>query len=152
MPNHFHLLIRVKDHKSILKAILDADPPMKLKAGIVLPNIISRQFSHLFNSYAQAFNKENHRKGSLFYNRYKRKLVIGDDYLRSLILYIHYNPVESGFIKKVNDWEYSSYMAFLVRGNTFVKRKEVLELFGDKSNFKYCHRRAAEPYEGSEPS
>ena len=146
MPNHFHLLARVKDHKSILSAILNSNPPMKLISDIILPNIISRQFSHLFNSYAQAYNKENQRKGSLFYNRYKRKLVDSEVYLKKLIHYIHYNPVESGFMEKVDEWEYSSYKAFIFKGETLVKRKEVLELFGDIEHFIFCH--SVEPYEG----
>jgi len=153
MPNHFHLLIRVKDHKSILSAIIDADPPMKLKSGIVLPNIISRQFSHIFNSYAQSYNKENHRKGSLFYNRFKRKLVDSEEYLKKLIHYIHYNPLESGFIEELHEWPYSSYNELITNKETRIKRNEVLELFGDVENFKFCHiLEPDEPYEGSEPS
>lgn len=147
MPNHFHLLVRIKDHRSILFGILNANPPMKLKSGIVMPNIVSRQFSHLYNSYAQAFNKENQRKGSLFCNRHKRKLIDSEEYLKSLILYIHNNPVESGFIEKAENWEYSSYRSILLGENTLVKRRGVLDLFGGAENFKFCHLKVR-PYEG----
>jgi REP element-mobilizing transposase RayT len=149
MPNHFHILIRVRDHKSILTAILNEDPPMNLKSGIVIPHIISRRFSHLFNSYAQAFNKENQRKGSLFYNRFKRKTVTTDQYLKTIIIYIHNNPVISGYYNRAGDWPHSSYRELTSNDQTFLMRQEVIELFGDVENFKFCHlEETAEPYEG----
>ena len=59
LPNHFHLLVRIN--------------PTRVYNPRRVP--ISRLFAHAFNSYAQAFNKENLRKGSLFNNRFKRKHV-----------------------------------------------------------------------------
>ena len=139
MPNHFHFLLKVKKEEDVIKAVVSANPNRDLKQEFKVSGIISRQFSHLFNSYAQAFNRENNRKGSLFYNRFKRILVDDEDYFIKLIHYIHYNPVHHGFVKKVDDWEHSSYRAVLSTGKTLIKRKEVIELFNDIDNFKYCH-------------
>jgi len=41
----------------------------------------AKQFSHLFNAYAQAFNKRNRRHGSLFERPFKRKQVNNNQYL-----------------------------------------------------------------------
>ena len=139
MPNHFHFLLKVKKENDVIAAATSVNPNRVLKQDLKVPEIISRQFSHLFNSYAQAFNKENNRKGSLFYNRFKRILVEDEDYFIKLIHYINYNPVNHGFVKKVDDWEHSSYRAVLSTGKTLIKRKEVIELFNDIDNFKYCH-------------
>ena len=139
MPNHFHFLLKVKQEEDVISSATSAYPNKAIKQDVGIPKIISNQFSHLFNTYAQAFNKENNRKGSLFYNRFKRILVEDDVYLKKLIHYIHYNPVNHKFVKKVDDWEHSSYKVFLSTGKTLIKRKEVIELFGDIDNFKYCH-------------
>lgn len=94
MPNHFHLIILIKEENEILA---------KKKTQTSIPLLISQQFSNLFNSYAQAFNKENNRKGSLFLNRFKRKIIKDEKYLKKLIHYIHYNPVLANLCKNVYD-------------------------------------------------
>ncbi|MCD4695118.1 MAG: hypothetical protein K8S16_02665 [Bacteroidales bacterium] len=144
MPNHFHLLIQVKNEEIILAEFNSSGLNKLNKSNVSVPKIISQQFSHLFNSYAQAFNKENDRKGSLFYNRYKRELVDSEEYMIKLIHYIHYNPVHHGFAKKLDEWEHSSYKTILSTGKTLIKRNEVIEMFNDIENFKYCH--TVEPY------
>jgi len=143
MPNHFHLLVFIKTQEDIVRAHSNTHPRKAINSGLEVPKIISRQFSHFFNSYAQAFNKENHRKGSLFYNRFKRKLIDTDLYLKNIIHYIHYNPIDHGFVDRIDDWPYSSYRTFLSTEKPWVKRKEVIELFNDMDNFIYCH--AEEP-------
>ena len=75
MPNHFHLLVRVRDYEIIATAFNIPDNKRKIISADDVTAKISRQFSHAFNSYAQAYNKEFRRKGSLFNNRYKRKRV-----------------------------------------------------------------------------
>jgi REP element-mobilizing transposase RayT len=149
MPNHFHFLISVKKHSDILNALEKKNSRLLLNPTLTIPQTISRQFSHFFNSYAQSYNKEYKRKGSLFYNRFKRKAVVGNKYVKDLIRYIHSNPVEAGFFEKVEDWDYSSFNELTNSKNTWLNQKEVMDLFGGMENFIFCHR---EPYEGSEPS
>lgn len=109
-------------------------------AGKPVSLIISQKFSNLFNSYAQAYNKENGRKGSLFVNRYKRILISDKKYLLKLIHYIHYNPVMANLCYKPHEWKYSSYNTILSKSSTLVARKQVIDLFEAKENFLYCHR------------
>ncbi len=70
---------------------------------------------------------------------FKRKIVNDDDYLLKLINYIHLNPVSHNFVQKPEDWKYSSYNSILSKKPTLVKRGEIIELFGDEENFKFCH-------------
>lgn len=137
MPNHFHFIIQVND----LSEILLDDSISKATSIDVnnMPLIISRQFSHLFNSYAQGYNKQHNRKGSLFANRYKRKLITTESYLSKLIHYVHYNPVKANLCTKISYWQYSSYNAILSDKKTRIKRENVVDLFGDKRNFIFCH-------------
>ncbi len=85
MPNHFHILIRFKSEIELRKIC-------KMNEGN-LSKYISLQFSHLFNAYSKAFNKEQFRKGSLFMRPLKRKKIDNDNYFRKIVQYIHLNPV-----------------------------------------------------------
>jgi putative transposase len=53
LPNHFHLLLRMKEEEEI---------PDKYKSSIHQP------FSNLFNSYTKSINRAYDRSGSLFLN------------------------------------------------------------------------------------
>jgi REP element-mobilizing transposase RayT len=136
MPNHFHFIVRIKGDLELKYYIEKAS-----KKNNSLENILSQQFSHCFNSYSQAFNKQEKRKGSLFMKCFNRILINDENYLRTLILYIHRNPVESGFREEVNQWEFSSYPSLSKnRHNPFYSQRSV-DLFEDLENFIYCHNK-----------
>lgn len=115
MPNHFHLLVRIKDEAALkqdfpkFKTLENLDEEEK---QLQLSYLLSKQFSNLFSSYSQSFNKVYQRRGSLFLKNFKRKEVSEFSYLFQVIIYIHLNPVKHGFTKKPQDWEWSSYTAF----------------------------------------
>lgn len=92
MPTHYHFLIQ---------ANLQSD--------------ISRFIQRLFNSYTQAFNRQQNRSGTLFESRAKSKIVDSDEYALQLCRYIHLNPVEAGLVTKPGLWKYSSFKEM---GNT----------------------------------
>ena len=140
MPNHFHFLLRVKG-EGVLK---DFFKNQKLNGDLTgfknLSGLVSRQFSNFFNSYSKAFNKKYGRKGSLFIRPFSRLQVTNDQYLKKLVFYIHFNPVEAGLARHPQDWRYSSYPAITSDKATMVKRDEVLEYFGGRDNFIHCHK------------
>jgi len=77
--------------------------------------------------------------GSLFKNRFNREPIEDENYLKKVIIYIHNNPVEAGFVKKQSEWKYSSYNSIISNKTTLLKRREVIELFEDLENFIFCH-------------
>ncbi len=118
MDNHFHLVIRVNDNeKSVTQA-----------------------FSNLFNAYAKAFNKQNKRTGSLFEKHFKRIKLNDENYLKQLILYVHLNP-KHHFNIDFTTYKFSSYQSIISEKETKIKRDEVLELFDEKENFIYNHKK-----------
>lgn len=128
IPNHFHFLIRIKPLRGF-----------QTLAGVEPGKLVSRQFSHLFNSYAQAINKQQGRKGSLFKNRFKRIKVDDDTYLKQLILYIHLNPSNHGICESYRDWKYSSFSELINKQSGLLNCDEVINWFGGLDNFIYCH-------------
>lgn len=153
MPNHFHLLVRTKSEVEIAKVstnfskvsnfgkvgergkVEERKKVEEVKAA--KSKFLSKQFSNLFSSYTQAFNKVYGRHGSLFLKNFKRKEIEEEAYLRNLILYIHLNPVKHGFTHNVVEWEHSSYAAFPEREPDFLIR-----FFGDNENYQFLHQQS----------
>ncbi len=112
----------------------------------IISRYISQQFSNLFNAYSKAYNKQQKRHGSLFQARFKRKNVDSEEYFRSLILYIHNNPVHHCFTDDLNQWDYSSYHFFNGKksmDNCPIKLQsnQAIKWFGTKENFIYSHEK-----------
>ena len=137
MPNHFHFLIRIKSEAEINQH----RDLQKVKSSKPVDLYVSKRFSNLFSSYSQAFNKQQHRTGSLFQKRFKRKNIDSEKYLYQLIHYIHNNPVAANLVEKPIDWDFSSYPKLISDKATFLQKKEVLNLYDDLENFKIVHSR-----------
>jgi len=91
MDNHYHLIL--KTPKGNL---------LKVMHG-------------LNGSYTGYFNRQHGRAGHLFQGRYKGILVEKDNYLLPLSRYIHLNPVRAGRVKKLDQYEWSSYRGYVGR-------------------------------------
>ena len=133
MPNHFHALIRIKELDIIEAKIAMSDE-------VTIETFISRTFSNFFNAYAKAFNKMYDRRGSLFNRPFKAKEIDNDQYLTVVIAYIHRNPVHHGFRDTIDDWPFSSYEALLSTKPTKIKRRKVLDWFGNVPAFRQSHK------------
>lgn len=118
MPTHFHLLIRVKQID-----ILDDDIIKNKNQSI----IISRKFGTLLNSYSQSYNKAWNRNGNLFTQKTKSKHIDNEQYLLTLITYIHQNPLRAGLVERIEEWRYSSYLDYIdYRNGTLPKKEKIL--------------------------
>lgn len=144
MPNHLHLMVRFRSEKEVLNYVCrKKEPPLTLQGFETLggfSNTISRQFSHLFNGYTQAYNKQYDRRGSLFIPNFKRKLVKEEVYFTRLIAYIHNNPVHHGFVRNFLDWPHSSIHAYLNQKPTRLNRMFLQDWFGDRDALLKFHQ------------
>jgi putative transposase len=118
LPNHFHLLIEVKQDLTGLKNL----------SGLRNP---SQAFSNLFNAYAKSINIAYQRTGPVFERPFKRIPVKDSPYFLRLLVYIHQNPQRHGLIDDFRDWPYSSYGVLTGNQPTFIRRDVVREWFGD---------------------
>jgi Transposase and inactivated derivatives len=64
---------------------------------------ISTVMRKLLTWYAQYYNRRHKRTGHLFENRYKSILCDEDNYLLSLICYIHLNPIRVNIVKTIEE-------------------------------------------------
>ncbi|MDI6758928.1 MAG: transposase [Candidatus Omnitrophota bacterium] len=109
MDNHFHLLLET--------------------GNTGLPEFMRR----LLTSYAVYYNIKHVRSGYLFQNRYKSIICDKEEYLLSLIKYIHLNPVKAKIIgvDSLNEYRWTGHREIIGEGQEgIIKREEVLEYFG----------------------
>ncbi len=150
LPNHFHLLLKVRSEAELLDFYLrkhslelnqaKLDQLEKAPQTIDLHKLVMQEFQNWLDGYTKAFNKMFERKGGLFLHFLKRKEVSSWVYLQKVVHYIHYNPVHHGFCQAVLDWEFSSIHAFLAEKKSAVQREEVLKWFNNEQSFWAFHQ------------
>jgi REP element-mobilizing transposase RayT len=113
MDNHYHLLIET--------------PEPTLVAGM----------RRLNGVYTQAFNRRHRRVGHLYQGRYKAILVDKEAYLQELCRYIVLNPVRAKAVKRLDQWQWSSYAATAGAATAppWLAVKEVCALFGGRAAY-----------------
>lgn len=147
MSNHYHFVVKVKSANELMKFYeekfgVKAEKKRENEVKLHEPEyIFSKQFSQLFNSYTQAFNKQNKRHGSLIESPFKRLEINTDEYLKTVISYVHKNPQSHGFTRDFRNWEFSSYKKIIGDNGTETPREMVLEIFGGLENFVLYHER-----------
>jgi len=140
MPNHFHLMVRIRGEEA-LRVFYRSKDPQSLQdfADLDFADLVSNQFKNFLISYSKSFNKRYNRRGSLFLDNINRKPVKDDTYYTHLICYIHQNPVKHGFADHPSQWPFSSYQIMLSRKATHLERNEVLDWFGGEKAYLEFH-------------
>jgi putative transposase len=125
MPNHFHLMVLVKELE--LPKISEGFAQSEALAYLS----INQSIGIMLRSYTNAINKQENRSGALFRKQTKSECVncpngvapsfITKDGVTEIIQampelqypqvcfnYIHLNPVKAGLVKRDEDWAFSS--------------------------------------------
>lgn len=136
LPNHFHLVIKVRTDFSIERGSerwcnYRKEPYRKLN-----PN---QQFSNFFNCYTKSINKNLERRGSLFVKRFRKVKIEDEEHLKYAIAYVHTNAEKHGLINNFRDWEHSSYKKIISVKPTYLLKEEVLKLYGGVEKFEMYH-------------
>ncbi len=92
MPNHYHFVMRQ-----------EGETPL------------SQFIGRLFQSYTQAYNRQQKRTGPLFAGRFRCVHVDSEEYLLHLCRYVHLNPVAAGLVARPEDWPFSNYLEWIGR-------------------------------------
>lgn len=90
MPNHVHLAVQ--------------SGPVRL----------SRLMARLETGYARSFNLRHRRRGYLFQNRFRSRVVTGDADLVGVVRYLYRNPLEAGVVSSIGElahWPWSGFSA-----------------------------------------
>jgi hypothetical protein len=66
----------------------------------------------LQQSYTQYFNRKHRKVGHLFQGRYKAIVCEKDEYLLTLVRYIHLNPIRAKLVQKPDDYPYRGHREY----------------------------------------
>ena len=91
MDTHYHVLVRTPEAN------------------------LQRIMRHINGLYTQFHNRAEGLDGPLFRGRYKAILVEAQAYWIQLSRYIHRNPLEAGLVKRLDQYRWSSYPAYIGR-------------------------------------
>lgn len=110
-----------------------------MKVGALNVMALNNGFRMLLSSYAQAFNKQMNRTGSLFRQRTKSKLLEQrKNYPFLCFNYIHQNPLVAGLVSKMEDWEFSSFQDYAgMRNGTLCDKQLAFQLLNLNQNTFY---------------
>ena len=130
MKNHFHFLVRIKKKDEIQNQV-------NRRISIIPPHM---HFSNLFNAYAKAYNKRYQRTGSLFEKRFKRNRVWEKDYFKTLVVYIHKNPVHHKIVNDPVEYSWSSYLSYVSLNPAQFNGTSIKGWFDSTGEFRALHK------------
>ena len=138
MPNHFHFLVYVEDKIGGTDYI--KKQTLAEQTNRATDHSISKGLKILLSSYTQAVNIEQQRTGNLFQQNTKAKCTSdiqknnapGNYYDYICFNYIHQNPVKAKLVKKIEDWEFSSFRDYIdLRKGTLCNKSIAFELIAN---------------------
>ena len=139
MPNHFHLMVLVKEVElgggSGSATLSRAPTAGRTPTKTVITGTLNKSLGIMLASYTRAIQKQESFTGSLFRQKTKaqcvncfkgltpsfvmkdgitqnNQLIPESHYPQVLFDYIHKNPVQAGLVKNAADWEFSSAMDY----------------------------------------
>jgi REP element-mobilizing transposase RayT len=150
MPNHFHLVVRIRKREAIEELIQNKTNSNFSKVSnfgkVEIEKYLSKQFANLFSCYTQSFNKVYQRMGSLFSKNFKREPILDKTHFLNVIVYAHRNPVHHGFCKRYEEWDYSSYNEIVNGVCDLLEINKLLKMTDGLESFKNTHRTALENF------
>jgi len=90
LPNHYHVLFKIDDMKQMSKGI-----------------------GRLHGRTSFQMNKEDDARGRQVWCRFQDRLMRSERHFHTTLNYIHNNPVKHGYVKKWQDWPFSSVHWYL---------------------------------------
>lgn len=110
---------------------------------------VSMIMQRMLTKYAGWFNRKYERSGALIGNRYKSQPVENDEYLLSVVRYIHQNPLRAGLVPALSNYKWSSYPEYLY-GSVITDTHFVLSMIDRKVFEKYHQEGEGDLYEVSD--
>ncbi len=152
LPNHFHLLTRIRPVTVIENWIKSLPKEKQTKTQLHflsdhnINSLVEMEFKRLFTSYAMAFNKMHNRHGNLFSRTFKRVAILKDGQFTQVIIYIHANAQKHQLVKEFITYPWTSYHSVISNKPTKILKDEVLEWFGGLEQFIKIHKEMSDYY------
>ena len=151
MPNHFHLMIYVKDTEIEVDSEIGSTTLSRAtntnRTRTAKMQNLNKSIAILLTSYTRAINIQEDRSGSLFKPHTKAECLTKingitptffgshinvripeKEYPQVCFNYIHQNPVSANLVKLPEEWEFSSYADYCgIRNGKLINRARAAE-------------------------
>jgi putative transposase len=153
MPNHFHLMVYVKESEYKSECDSKSRPDYIAAYPKSRPDFstLNKSIGIMLSSYTRAINIQENRSGSLFRSEtkaiclneissitpswfktsgitYFNNKLPEKEYPQVCFSYIHQNPVNAGFVNAPEEWEFSSYADCIgLRDGTLINKTRIKE-------------------------
>ena len=96
-------------------------------------NTISTFMHHLHGDYAQFYNRETHRVGHVFGERFHNKIVLVNEHGTWLSRYINRQAVAAKIVSDPKDYPWTSYRIYigLDKNHEFLKHDVIIRQYGE---------------------
>jgi len=155
MPNHFHLMVYVKQIELEVNGVGDSGSGSatlsRTPTATARVDSFNKSIGIMLASYTRAINKQQNSSGSLFRDKTKAVCLTKTEgvtpafintshgaiinvpchemeYPQICFNYIHFNPVKANLVKRPEDWEFSSYNE--LNGKEILINKNRIKEFG----------------------
>ena len=152
MPNHFHLMLYVKENADTHPMTSSHRMSNHNTNKTIQMSDLSQSIAIMLRSYTRAINKQEQKTGSLFrphtkaiclskaetitpsyfnsnYGTYLNISIPEKEYPQKCFQYIHQNPVNANLVDKEEDWEFSSYKDYCgLRNGKLINKKLAIDL------------------------
>ena len=137
LPNHFHLIVAIREEEAIKKHYKEKKGKKFTRTNA--PDFIMERFANLLNSYCKSFNWKYNRLGSLFIDYLRRTEITTEEEFRSASIYIHHNACLHQFNPSLESWPWSSYTE-IISGRNDLVNAQILQRFGGIEHFIRSHQ------------
>ncbi len=125
---HRHIMAEAKRRTEFQNKVFEkfADFELETAGWVFLPNHyhtmayvpvfakLSLLFNGLHGATARQWNLEDHQTGrrTVWY-QFSDRMIRGEAHFYATLNYLHYNPVKHGYVKRMSEWEWSSFSWYL---------------------------------------
>lgn len=126
LPNHFHLITRMRGADQLPAAYRDD---------------LSKPFSNWLNAFVRRTNRHRGRVGALFQRPFGRVQIRDAAHRHVLGVYVHINPERHGLVSAFREWPYTSLAELTNSAPTRLQRDTFLAWYDGRSGFECALRR-----------
>ncbi|NNL06205.1 MAG: transposase [Gammaproteobacteria bacterium] len=114
-PFNIDAWVLLPDHMHCIWTLPDEDRDFSRRWGL-LKSGFSKRAKDLVSVETNSASRTKHREATVWQRRFWEHQIRDEEDFNNHIDYIHYNPIKHGFVKRVQDWPFSTFHRYVIKG------------------------------------
>lgn len=115
VPSHFHWIVKINPLKGTISSVMR---DLKKYSAWDIVEVLEKEKSPLLKNFCNV--ALSGQKKQFWMHRFDDEVIRNEKMLWTKIKYIHNNPVESGLVKKPEDYKYSSAKNYILEDQSII--------------------------------